>query len=82
MQHAKKLYKQTKDYVVGAGKMSRYAKWNIKHAAASSRLEGLDINPKVIELYEDYYDGKISYDFFISEKDRLIQEEMDAAGNE
>lgn len=81
MQHAKKLYKQTKNYVVGVGKMSEYAKRSIRQAAESSRLEGMEVNPKVIELYEDYYDDKISYDFFMSEKDKLIQEEMDAAGN-
>ena len=52
--------------------MSEYAKRSIRQAAASSRLEGMDINPKVIELYEDYYDRKISYDFFMSEKTRLI----------
>ncbi len=62
--------------------MSKLSKENIQHAAATLRLEGMEVNPKVVELYEDYYDGKISYDFFMSEKDRLIQEEIDAAGNE
>lgn len=61
--------------------MSKLTTWNIRQAAASLRLSGMDVNPKVVELYEDYYNGKISYDFFMSEKTRLIQEEMDAAGN-
>ncbi len=59
--------------------MSRLSKENIQHAAATLRLEGMEVNPKVVELYEDYYDSKISYDFFKAETERLIQEEIDAA---
>ena len=59
--------------------MSKLSKKNIQHAVATLRLEGMNVNPKVVELYEDYYDGKISYDFFKAETERLIQEEMDAA---
>ena len=44
--------------------MSKLTTWNIRQAAANLRLSGMDVNPKVVELYEDYYDGKISYDFF------------------
>ena len=39
----------------------------------------MNVNPKVVELYEDYYDGKIFHDFFKAETERLIQEEIDAA---
>ena len=50
--------------------MSKLTTWNIRQAAANLRLSGMDVNPKVVELYEDYYDGKISYDFFHVWKDQ------------
>ena len=61
--------------------MSELDKWNKRQTAISARLESMKVNPKVIELFEDYYEDKISYDFFEAELARLIQEQMDAAGN-